>query len=77
MMRTPSRSAVQALRERYPKGTTVELISMEDAYALPAGTRGTVIDVDDIGDIHVAWSTGRTLALIPGVDRWKVVQEND
>ena len=77
MMRTPSRNAIQALRERYPKGTIVELISMEDAYALPAGTRGEVIDVDDIGDIHVAWSTGRTLALIPGVDCWKVLKEND
>ena len=77
MMRTPSREAVQALRERYPRGTTVELASMEDAFAPPAGTRGKVIEVDDAGTVHVAWSTGSSLGLIPGVDVWKVVNEND
>ncbi len=77
MMHTPSREAVQALRERYPRGTTVEIISMEDAYAPPAGTRGKVVSIDDMGTVHVAWSTGSSLGLIPGVDVWKVVEEND
>ena len=67
-MRTPSKEVVQALRERYPSGTTVELISMEDAYAPPAGTRGKVIAVDNMGTVHVAWDTGSSLGLIPGVD---------
>ena len=76
-MCTPSKEAVQALRERYPRGTTVELISMEDAYAPPAGTRGKVIEVDDAGTVHVAWDTGSSLGLIPGVDVWKDAKEHD
>ena len=76
-MRTPSKEVVQALRERYPSGTTVELISMEDAYAPPAGTRGKVIAVDNMGTVHVAWDTGSSLGLIPGVDVWKDMKEND
>ena len=76
-MLTPSKEAIQALRERYPSGTTVELISMEDAYAPPAGTRGKVIEVDDMGTVHVAWDTGSSLGLIPGVDVWKDMKEND
>jgi hypothetical protein len=77
MMRTPNREALQALRERYPAGTVVELISMKDNYAPPAGTRGKVLMVDDIGTVHVAWTTGSSLGLVPGVDAWKVVKGND
>jgi hypothetical protein len=77
MMRTPNREALQALRERYPAGTVVELISMKDDCAPPAGTRGKVLMVDDIGTVHVAWTTGSSLGLVPGVDAWKVVKGND
>jgi hypothetical protein len=27
-----------------------------------------VIQVDDIGTLHVAWETGSTLGVVPGVD---------
>lgn len=40
-------------KEQYPKGTRLELISMEDPQAVPPGTRGTVQFVDDIGSIHM------------------------
>ena len=37
-------------KEMYPKGTRLELISMEDPYApIEAGTQGTVEFVDDMG----------------------------
>ena len=53
-MRIMSRKDVEALRKKYPKGTRVELVSLEDPYSrLPEGTRGTVDAVDDIGTIHV------------------------
>ena len=71
MMRTPSKEAIQALRERYPSGTAVELIRMEDISAPPAGTLGKVIAVDDIGTVHIAWQTGSTLGCVPGVDSFR------
>ena len=67
-MRVISRDVLQALRERYPKGTRVELVQMDDPQAPPIGTKGTVIGVDDIGSIMVAWDTGSGLNVAYGVD---------
>lgn len=53
-MRIISKKALQALRERFPKGTRVELVKMDDPQAPPVGTKGTVLGVDDIGSIMVA-----------------------
>ncbi len=51
---------------RYPPGTRVELIHMEDAYApVPPGTRGTVEMVDDAGQLVMAWDNGRAFLLFP------------
>lgn len=62
-------------KEKYKSylGKTVELISMDDIQAPPIGTRGKVVYVDDAGQIHVKWENGSSLALIPGVDKFKVV----
>jgi hypothetical protein len=61
-------------KEMYPKGTRIELIDMDDPYAsIESGTKGTVEFVDDIGQIHMKWDNGRTLALIPGEDSFKVI----
>ena len=54
---------VDFLRKRYPKGTRVELHYMDDPQAPPSGTKGTVTWVDDIGQIHVNWDNGSSLAL--------------
>lgn len=61
------------LRQQYPKGTRLKLISMEDPQGVPEGTVGEVELVDDIGQIHVRWETGSGLALIPEVDRFQKV----
>lgn len=39
-------------KQRYPKGTRIELISMgaDEPNPVPPGTRGTVAFVDDLGD---------------------------
>ena len=56
-------------RAKYPPGTRILLLGMEDPHhPVPPGTRGTVDHVDDGGTIHMKWDNGRTLALIPGVD---------
>ena len=68
-MKIMSRKEVEALRKKYPKGTRVELVSLEDPYSrMPEGTRGTVDAVDDIGTIHVRWDNGSGLGIVPGVD---------
>ncbi len=57
------------IRSQYPPGTRIRLQQMNDPYApVPPGTEGIVDCVDDIGQIHMKWDNGRTLALIPGED---------
>ena len=70
-----NRKRVEVLRKQYPSGCTVELVNMDDEFAPPAGTKGTVVHVDDIGSIHIAWETGSTLAVIPGVDMVRRLDE--
>ena len=65
-----SKATLQALRERYPKGSRVELVSMDDPYnrKLVPGCQGTVISVDSIGTIHVSWDCGSSLGIVYGED---------
>lgn len=64
---------IKYLKERYPKGTRVQLISMEDGNAVKPGTLGTVCYVDSMGTIEVDWDDGRSLSLIPKADSFRVV----
>ena len=74
-MQFPSREQIAALRERYPRGTRVELLGMDDPQAPPMGTRGEILVVDDAGQILVRWETGSSLSLISGVDSFRIVQK--
>ena len=76
-MRVISREALQALRERFPKGTRVELVQMDDPQAPPIGTKGTVIGVDDIGSIMVRWDNGSGLNVVYGEDICRKVGVED
>ena len=67
-MRMISKEALQALRERFPKGTRVELVQMDDPQSPPVGTKGTVRGVDDIGSIMVSWDNGCGLSVAYGED---------
>lgn len=63
-------------RLEYPPGTRLLLNDMKDPYApVPAGTRGTVRVVDDMGTIHMQWDNGRSLGLIPGEDSFRKLTE--
>ena len=62
---------LEQLRQQYPKGTRLKLISMDDPHGVPAGEVGEVELIDDIGQIHMKWENGSSLAMIPGVDRFK------
>lgn len=76
-MKFPSRERIAALRQKYLKGTLVELISMEDAQAPPLGTLGEVQGVDDAGQILVRWRTGSSLNLLPSIDSFRIVQSGE
>jgi hypothetical protein len=67
-MRMISETALKALREKYPQGTRIELVQMDDIQAPPAGTLGTVIGVDDTGSLLVNWDNGSGLNVIYGED---------
>jgi len=67
-MSFPSKETVDLLRSRYPKGTRVELLRMDDPQAPPVGTKGTVQGVDDAGSIMVAWDNGSGLNVVYGED---------
>lgn len=68
-MRFPNMDEVRALRKRYPYGTRVELVEMDDAQAPPVGTLGTVLAVDDTGSLIMAWDNGSSLNVIYGIDK--------
>ena len=74
----PSRAQVEYTRSCYPPGTRILLNNMNDPYApVPAGTKGTVRYVDDAGGVGVAWDNGRSLSLIPGVDSFRKLTQQE
>ena len=68
-----SKEKVKRLRYEFPKGCRVELLHMDDIQAPPAGTKGTVIGVDDIGSIMVRWDNGSGLSVAYGEDSCKKI----
>ncbi len=73
-----NRHFIEGLKERFPAGTRIELKEMEDPYdPVPPGTRGTVLLVDDVGQLQMKWDNGRTLALIPGRDSFRKLTQQE
>lgn len=57
-------------------GRRIKCVEMTDPYtSVPSGTEGTVIDVDDVGTIHVRWDNGSMLGLVPGEDTYELLKE--
>lgn len=74
----PSREQVEAIRKNYPSGTRVMLNNMNDPYSpVEPGTRGTVRYVDDSGQLAVVWDNGRSLSLVPGVDSYRKLTQQE
>ena len=61
----------------YFPGDRVVCIYMDDPRPVPPGTHGTVEHVDDAGQIHVRWDTGSGLALVPGVDKFRHLTQEE
>lgn len=68
----------ERIKVEYPKGTRILLEDMPDTYSpVPAGTKGTVEFVDDQAQIHMKWDNGRTLAIIPNVDSFRRLSDEE
>lgn len=75
-MKTMSREQIEFYKNQYPSGTRVQLDRMgDDPRPIPAGTKGTVVAVDDIGQLHVKFDNGRCLGICPEVDSFHKISE--
>lgn len=58
-------------------GKRIRLIQMgNDPDPIEPGTEGTIDHVDGIGQIHVKWDNGRTLAIVPEEDKYEIITED-
>ena len=64
---------VETAKATYLPGMRVRLLKMEDAQAPVVGTEGTVLGVDDIGSVMVAWDNGSSLSALLGIDEVEIV----
>ena len=74
-MHFSSREQIAALQRKYPRGTKVELLGMDDPQAPSTGTMGEILGIDDAGQLLVRWVTGSSLSLIPGVDSFRIAEK--
>ena len=68
---------IEYYKKSYPAGTRIQLDRMnaDDPRPVPAGTKGTVIAVDDIGTVHCEFDNGRCLGICPEVDAFHKISE--
>ena len=71
-----SESYVSSMKKIFNPGMRIKLESMKDPHGLPDGSFGTVDFVDDIGQIHIKWDNGSTLALIYGEDIFQIIPDD-
>lgn len=71
MNRIPSESKLRHYRCRYPAGTRIQLdADMDDPQPISAGTKGTIIAIDDMAQALMKWDNGRSLSLVLDVDKF-------
>ena len=66
-----SPTEIAECKSKYSKGDVITLEKMVGE-KLPAGLKGIVQNVDDIGQIHIHWENGSTLAINPKIDKFTV-----
>lgn len=65
----------EELLKKYPIGSRVRLLKMDDVQAPPIGTLGTVKGVDDILSVMVSWDNGSGLNVVYGEDQIELVSK--
>jgi len=77
-MRIPCEREIEYYRSKYPAGTRICCDCMnDDPRPIPPGTTGTVVGVDDMCSIMVRWDNGSGLSLVPGVDSFHVISQEE
>ncbi len=59
--------------QKWRIGKTIEIIKMNDPQAPPPHTRGVIQHIDGIGQLHVKWENGSSLAVQPREDIYKIL----
>lgn len=69
------KSNIEELKEKYPIGTKIKLLQdMDDIQPIKAGEIGIVEYIDDEGSLHMSWDNGSSLAIIPEIDKFEVIE---
>jgi len=61
------------IKEQYKPGMKIKLINMDGEKQMKPGLIGIVDKVDDANQIHIFWENGSSLALIPDVDEFEII----
>lgn len=69
-----TKEEIQSIKDKYVKGTKIELIKMYDLQAPSPKTIGIVEGVDDLGHILVKWDNGSSLSLVENVDEFIILE---
>lgn len=58
-------------------GKRIRMIEMpDDPDPIKPGEEGEITGVDDLGQIMVKWDNGRTLSLIPEIDKYEIIEKS-
>lgn len=69
----PSKKEIDMIKAKYPEGTRIRLIHMNDSNPISPGTEGSVDYVDDAGHIQMKWDDGRSIALMVKEDQFEII----
>lgn len=73
-----NKEKIKELKEKYPVGTRIKLIEMKnEKYAPDSQSIGVVTHIDDLGNIRMSWDCGSSLAIIPDLDVFEIVKEEE
>ncbi|MDE6182635.1 MAG: DUF4314 domain-containing protein, partial [Eubacteriales bacterium] len=64
------------IQKNYNIGDTIVLEEMIGEN-LPNGLKGTIRKIDDIGQIHVSWENGSSLAIDPKIDKFEIIKQKE
>ena len=56
------------------EGRRIRMIKMDDPNPIPKGEEGTIDHVDGMNQYHVKWDSGRSLAVIPEMDEFEIIE---
>lgn len=68
---------IDILRRLYPPGTQLQVVSMKGDRGPAPGTKGIVLEISKNGNIHMRWETRDHEHLIPGLDRFMIIKDED